>query len=114
MSRSRQRWMLVAMVTVLSLTPSLWAANILWAPAGGGSWGDTTKWTGGILPLDTDAVTFQTNIAAGDATVTLDGNRTVTANPTYAITFQYAQTTKWWIIASGTGGNGEGRRGGDR
>lgn len=73
----------------------------VWSTVGGGSWPTTTNWTGGTAASGTDAVADFTavNIAA-DATVTLDGARTVGT-----IKFGDATTaSNNWILNTGTGG----------
>ena len=73
------RWMMMA---------CLFAANALvgnaqnWKVPGDGSWGDWMNWEGDAVPGGAALVAF-TNIHAGLATVTLDGNRTQTGGMTF-------------------------------
>ena len=52
------------------------AADGTWIDAAG-SWGDATKWTGGIPDVAGATAGFQASLASGNRTVTLDGNRTI-------------------------------------
>jgi hypothetical protein len=52
--------------------------NGTWSNTAGGSWPTTTNWTGGTVAAGTDALAnFSTLNITANATVTLDGARTV-------------------------------------
>ena len=78
------------------------AGSGVWITPGGGSWGGSGNWSGGLIAGATDAAAdFSTVNLSANATVTLDGARTVGTmvfddlNPT---------TEHNWTLTTGTGG----------
>jgi autotransporter-associated beta strand protein len=72
-------------------------ANGIWAYAGGGSWGDSTKWSNSYVPSTAaDSASFAT--ATATSTITLDGARTISS-------LSFNDPSASYIIAPGTGGS---------
>lgn len=93
------RYSLRAAIISLSIHTVV-AADGVWINPAGGSWAGTTNWNGGIVAEGTGAVAdFTTLDLTTDATVTLDGNRTVGT-----IRLSDTVASNGWALNSGTGG----------
>lgn len=88
------------LVTALAPMP-LVAADGVWTNTAGGSWPTTTNWLAGTVADGTDAIAdFSTLDIAANATVTLDGARTVGT-----LVFGDATTaSNDWTLNTGSGG----------
>ena len=75
-------------------------ANGTWANAAGGSWPTNANWTGGLIATGLDkTANFSTLDLSADATVTLDGARTL-GN----LVFGDTTPSNNWSLSTGTGG----------
>ena len=98
---------LATMIAAATVSTSLAQTNGTWNPTPlnlanvSGSWGVGTNWTGGTIAGGIGAIAdFSTLNITGNATVTLDGPRTVGT-----LRFQDATTaSNDWILNTGTGG----------
>jgi fibronectin-binding autotransporter adhesin len=69
---------LATFVALLSLTGAALAQSGTWITPNGGSWAVSSNWLGGIIAQGTDnTADFSTLNLGADATVTLDGTRTI-------------------------------------
>jgi len=73
----------------------------VWTNASGGSWATSANWQGGVVPSGSGATAdFSTLNLAANATVTLDGTRTVGM-----LAFGSQSGGYGWTLNSGSGGN---------
>ncbi|MEK7949933.1 beta strand repeat-containing protein [Luteolibacter soli] len=76
------------------------AANGTWTNPAGGSWADTNNWLSGVVAGGADSVAyFSTLDLSANATVTLDGDRTIRG-----MLFADTAPSNGWIINTGTSG----------
>ncbi|RYD67395.1 MAG: hypothetical protein EOP83_02905, partial [Verrucomicrobiaceae bacterium] len=76
------------------------AANGTWTNPAGGSWADTNNWLSGVVAGGSDSVAyFSTLDLAANATVTLDGDRTVRG-----MLFADTAPSNGWVLNAGTAG----------
>lgn len=76
------------------------AADSVWTNPAGGSWAGTTNWSGGVVAEGTGALAdFSTLDLTADATVTLDGDRTIGT-----LRLSDSVASNGWVISAGTGG----------
>lgn len=88
------------MLLLLQATPG-WAQSGTWTNLAGGSWATAANWSGSVIADGTDSTAdFGTLNLAADATVTLDGARTI-GNLTFSDT---TATYFNWIINPGSSG----------
>ncbi|QUE52573.1 tandem-95 repeat protein [Luteolibacter ambystomatis] len=86
--------------TTLNVTVTLINNDGVWTLAGSGSWPTTGNWSGGVFANGTGKTAdFSTLNLTSDATVTVDGARTI-GN----LTFGDTTPSNNWIVNTGTGG----------
>src|SRR4051812_43941795 len=92
----------VAAYLFAAAAPGIYAqTNGTWSAAAGGSWATTTNWAGGTIPAGVGAIAdFSTVDITANATVNLDGSRTVGS-------LKFADLTAGndWTLATGTAGS---------
>ncbi|BCU76389.1 LamG-like jellyroll fold domain-containing protein [Luteolibacter sp. LG18] len=87
--------------TELDITVALLSPNGVWINAAGGSWPTAANWSAGTVPFGTNRTAdFSTLNLTADATVTLDGARTI-GNLTFA---DATTASNNWTLNAGSGG----------
>ena len=100
---------LVATVGLMAVTHPL-SVNGVWSGTGGGSWNTAANWQGSSVPTSSgDTATFGAGIGSAAATITLDGNRTLSGlafstagGGSYAISRSSGDTTSVLTLSNGT------------